>query len=1286
MATLSVLSFNAEGRPIQFDAWLDDLQLYLLSDSRDGVSLFDLTSGASLAPPDTADTERAHFDQHKTAKALYDAVVARYSSPATTALGCLILPYLLPELSAFTIVADLITHLRTSDTRYCAVLPAEFLAKNPPPMYITLYYIVTRLTDSLSAVRDLLLALDPTYLTVHLLEKHLLAAENSIVAVSASGPVAPPCSCRLLSHLNLLWHHRLGHPSLPRLRGMHSRLLVSGFPRSLPPLPPSPATACLPCIEVRQRAAPHSSFPHMTSPLQTLHMDMWGPAHVSGQGRECYFLLVVDDYMRYTTVFPLHSKGEDPDVLIPWIRAVRLQLRERFHQDLPVLRLHSDRGGEFSSDLLRDFCRGEGILQSFTLPASPQQNGIAERRIGLVMEVARTSMIHGAAPPFLWPFAVRYALHPLNLWPRVSLPEFSPTLCWTGKVGDASVFWVWGSRALVRDTSAVKFSAHAILCVFLGFPPDAPGWQFYHPTSCRVIPSQNVTLDESAPFYRLFPYRSAPPPPLPLFLAPGPPLLDPLTLQGPAPSRVSQLDPLSSIVPVEVAIGSSAARGAAPGGAASGGAASGGVEPGGAESEGAGSGGAEPGVAEPGGAEPTRVEPGGAEPACVEPGGTEHEVVELGGAKSEGAESRGAELRGTSSFGGHADSAAGDIGAGGVGATRLGGTGVSVELVVPESGGAGAGGTGAGGAGAGGAGPGDIGAGCAGAGGTSAGGAGAGGVAAVDPGAGGAGARGTGLVALELEELDLLTLDLGVLCLVILPASRPPSPSPYCEQTGGLTEHRALESRLASPVRAVCTGRRVPCPRPPSLPGTHAMALCPSSVPLRVPLPPPPKSSLPAVPDPGSDLARSARSTVSRLLTTVVTDPPFESTAASTLAGELLDVTASCRLDYATALVAKSESASRPSVGGECALGTNVLEDRQKDFECLAAAIPSFASMLLAPKGDSDAPGIPTPRSYVEAITGTYVDAVPPSRANIVGDMWIFRVKRSPGSPPAFKARYVARGFSEQQGVDYFQTFSPTPKTTTLRVLLHVATQRDYELHSLDFSSAFLQGNLHEEIWLRRPPGFTRSIPASTQWSLGRPVYGLHQAPREWHDTLRTTFAALGFTPSTADPSLFLRTDTSLPPFYILVYIDDLVLKRFGFLFSSPQSTPLSTGFSLSAPPSDESVEPIGPYPELVGCLMYLMTCTRPDFAYPLSLVACYVAPDRHGKVYWDAAKRVLRYLCSTSGMGLELGGRGPIVLTGHVDASWFDDLATHWVPALFPGGLPARLRFSVPAVRLRSM
>ncbi|CAI7882492.1 unnamed protein product [Closterium sp. NIES-53] len=403
-----------------------------------------------------------------------------------------------------------------------------------------------------------------------------VAASSQVLATtSGPGPESAPCSCRLLSHQTLLWHHRLGHPSLPRLRGMASRVLVSGLPRSLPPLPSGPTPTCVPCVEGRQRAAPHSSaFPPTEAPLQTLHMDVWGPARVRGEGHERYFLLVVDDYSRYTTVFPLRSKGDVTEVLIDWIRAARLQLRESFGSDFPVLRLHSDRGGEFSSARLGAFCRARGIRQTFTLPASPQQNGIAERRIGM---------------------------------PRVSVPETSPTLRWTGKVDDASVFRVWGSRAFVRDMSADKLSPRAVPCVFLGFPPDAPGWQFYHPTSRRVLSSQDVTFDESVPYYRLFPYRTVPLPPPPLFLVPGPPPVDPLPPQGPAPSGVSQVD---AVEPVEVAGDS----GAGSGGAEPGGAGSGGAEPGGAESGGAEPGGAEPGGDAPGGAEPGSAEPGGAEP------------------------------------------------------------------------------------------------------------------------------------------------------------------------------------------------------------------------------------------------------------------------------------------------------------------------------------------------------------------------------------------------------------------------------------------------------------------------------------------------------------------------------------------------------------------------------------------------------------------------------------------------------------------------------------------------
>ncbi|CAI7816711.1 unnamed protein product [Closterium sp. NIES-54] len=125
----------------------------------------------------------------------------------------------------------------------------------------------------------------------------------------------------------------------------------------------------------------------------------------------------------------------------------------------------------------------------------------------MVIDVARASMIHAAAPHFLWLFAGQYAAHQINLQPRVSVPETTPTLRWTGKVGDASAFHVWGSRAFVRDLSADKLSSRAIPCVFLGFPPDTHGWQFYHPTSRRVLSSQNVTFDESVPYPPVFKAR-----------------------------------------------------------------------------------------------------------------------------------------------------------------------------------------------------------------------------------------------------------------------------------------------------------------------------------------------------------------------------------------------------------------------------------------------------------------------------------------------------------------------------------------------------------------------------------------------------------------------------------------------------------------------------------------------------------------------------------------------------------------------------------------------------------
>ncbi|CAI7912239.1 unnamed protein product, partial [Closterium sp. NIES-54] len=286
-----------------------------------------------------------------------------------------------------------------------------------------------------------------------------------------------------------------------------------------------------------------------------------------------------------------------------------------------------------------------------------------------------------------------------------------------------------------------------------------------------------------------------------------------------------------------------------------------------------------------------------------------------------------------------------------------------------------------------------------------------------------------------------------------------PTCSFYTGPTGGLAERRAPASRPASPARPACTSRRTSRPRPPAVPSTHQMALRPSTAPLRVPLPSPPASSLPAFPDPESDSLRATSPTVAHFLATVVTDPSLASTAASALVAELVDFAASCRLDHAASLVAESAFVSPPSVGGECALSTDVLEDRQEEFQCFAAALPHLMSTLLAPEGDPDAPDIPTPRSYAEAIEGPY----------------------------------------------------------------------------------------------------------SSQWQ-----------------------AAMD-----AEMASWKSTGT---------YVDEV-------------------------PPRGANI------------VSYM-----------------------HRKVHWDAAKRVLHYVCSMSGMGLVLGGRGPVVLTGHADASWVDDLATQWL------------------------
>ncbi|CAI7923148.1 unnamed protein product [Closterium sp. NIES-53] len=287
----------------------------------------------------------------------------------------------------------------------------------------------------------------------------------------------------------------------------------------------------------------------------------------------------------------------------------------------------------------------------------------------------------------------------------------------------------------------------------------------------------------------------------------------------------------------------------------------------------------------------------------------------------------------------------------------------------------------------------------------------------------------------------------------VFPRPRTHSSPPPLSHTWASRSPHARPSFPITNLRSVLFLSSPPCPSPSVLPSPTNLSLTTSSS------------------TPVTEYYRTYRLVLSRVLSLLVTDPCVSLSSVSALIAAVTDFAATRRLDYATRVVAAPPT---------CPLSVGVKPWASKWRATMDAKMGSYRS------------------------TGTYADEVPPPGANVVDGMWIFKVKRPPGFPPVFKARYMARGLSQREGVDFFQTFAPTSKMTTLRVLLHVAAQRDYEMNSLDISTAFLQGSLHEE----------------------------------WHDTLPSTLSDLGFEPSTAYPSLFVHHGPI--PFFFLVYVDDL--------------------------------------------------------------------------------------------------------------------------------------------------
>ncbi|CAI7855555.1 unnamed protein product [Closterium sp. NIES-54] len=712
--------------------------------------------------------------------------------------------------------------------------------------------------------------------------------------VPVSGPIAASCSCRLLAHPTVLWHHRMGHPSFSCLPAMSSKRLVLGLPCVLPSLPPSLAPPCGPCVEGRLRATPHSSSLRPASePFETLHLDVWGPASCPGPEKESFCLVIVDDYSRYTTVFPLAKKSDVTSTLIQWFLTTADTRGRR------VSCLHSDRRS-------------------------------------LVMEIARTSMTHARAPHILWPYAVRYAAHQLNLWPRVSRPEVSPTSLWTGSPGATSRFRVRGCLALVRDTSADKILPRAVPYVFLCFPEDSSDYTFYHPPLHQFFDSSDVCFDESVPYYVRYPCRGllVPPPPLFQTLAPPPaPLVQPPS-PGPAPSGVSHATPPPSVAPQ---VQSPSSQSSSQPTADPAGAGFRGEDPGGASSRGAGVGaksvpvrgsgsggagvGAQPVTAEDSslrGAGVSGAVPGGATPGCAPSAGLGEpgtEPVTSGGAGSGGGAS--GSLESAPAVGARGDR----VGVAAAGATVARGAAAA------------------------------------------------------------AGARAATAAAAAVAAVAAAT---SCSCLW---SSDPRSPLSFSSLPP--SSSRLWSSASSSWPLPRC----FPSSSSPVVPSSFlhlafmSLSSCSSPVP----------SLTASLSTPVRDYYRTYRP-LSRVLASLVIDPRASLSSVSALTAAITDFASTRCLDYATSLVA-APLTSPLAVGGESALGCDALEDRQFELEFLAAASPHLCTMLLAPEGDRDALNIPTPRTYAEAVSGpwasqwraamdsemasyistsTYVDEVPP--------------------------------------------------------------------------------------------------------------------------------------------------------------------------------------------------------------------------------------------------------------------------------------------------------------------
>ena len=342
-----------------------------------------------------------------------------------------------------------------------------------------------------------------------------------------------------------------------------------------------------------------------------------------------------------------------------------------------------------------------------------------------------------------------------------------------------------------------------------------------------------------------------------------------------------------------------------------------------------------------------------------------------------------------------------------------------------------------------------------------------------------------------------------------------------------------------------------------------------------------------------------------------------------------------------------------------------------------------------------------------------------PSDKNVIGNRWVFKVKRcADGSLERFKARLVAQGYTQSQGVDYQEVFAPVARYNSIRSLLAVANVCDWEIHQMDVKTAFLHGNLEEEIFMEQPEGFVNEDQPDFVCKLNKSLYGLKQAARCWNISIDNYLMSSGYKKCSADSCVYIKSVKSesgkIDFVIIAIYVDDMIffsnntkmlekeksdlakkfrvedlgelhyvlgmcikrnrrlrtlsitqtkyleglLKRLNMENCKPVSTPLEPNTKYQPLAEDEKPVDVKEYQIAIGSITYVTTISRPDLSAALGILSKFMANP--GTEHWKGIKRILRYIKGTLNYGLLYSCDGTIpILIGYSDADWGGDLST---------------------------